>query len=203
MNSKTLIAALLGGLTLFVFGYVVYGLLLADFFATSVDRAEPLILYIGLGELVFGYLIVRVLSQTDTSTAADGAKAGAILGLLIFLGLDLIFYGVSTISELSTSLVDVLIGTVQFGVAGAVVGWYLGRDASESASSESTSSDRTSTESTSTESTSSESTSSDRTITESTSTDSGSSESTSWDSGSSDSGSSDSGSSDSAREGGF
>ncbi len=178
MNSKTLIAALLGGLTLFVFGYVVYGLLLADFFATSVDRAEPLILYIGLGELVFGYLIVRVLSQTDTSTAAEGAKAGAILGLLIFLGLDLIFYGVSTISELSTSLVDVLIGTVQFGVAGAVVGWYLGRDASESASSEVASSESISSDLASTESTSTESTSTD-------------------------SGSSDSGSADSAREGGF
>ncbi|MCZ6757784.1 MAG: hypothetical protein O7C39_05825 [Bacteroidetes bacterium] len=161
MNSKTLIAALLGGLTLFVLGYIVYGLLLADFFASSVDRAEPLILYIGLGELVFGYLIVWVFSQTDTSTAADGAKAGAILGLLLFLGLNLIMYGVFEMYELSTNLVDVLVGTVRFGVAGAVVGWYLGRDASESASSEVASSESISSDLASTESASSESTSSD------------------------------------------
>ena len=161
MNSKTLIAALLGGLTLFVLGYIVYGLLLADFFASSVDRAEPLILYIGLGELVFGYLIVWVFSQTDTSTAADGAKAGAILGLLLFLGLNLIMYGVFEMAELSTNLVDVLVGTVRFGAAGAVVGWYLGRDASESASSEVASSESISSDLASTESASSESTSSD------------------------------------------
>ena len=136
----------------------------------------------------FGYLIVWVFSQTDTSTAADGAKAGAILGLLLFLGLNLIMYGVFEMHELSTNLVDVLVGTVRFGVAGAVVGWYLGRDASESASSEVASSESISSDLASTESTS----------TESTSTDSGSS-----DSGSADSGSSDSGSSDSAREGGF
>ena len=167
MNSKTLVAAVLGGIVLLVMSVLIYGFLLADYFATSVDRAEPLILYIGLGELVFGYLIVWVFSQTDTSTAADGAKAGAILGLLLFLGLNLIMYGVLEISELSTGIVDVLVGTVRFGVAGAVVGWYLGRGDSESAgsggssaesfSSESASSERFSSESAGSESASSES----------------------------------------------
>lgn len=135
MNSKTLIAALLGGLTLFVMGYIVYGLLLAEFFASSADRAEPLFLYIGLGELVFGYLVVWVFSQTDTSTAADGAKAGAILGFLLFLGFNLIMYGAYETADLYIHLVDSLVGAVRFGVAGAVVGWYLGRDSSESDSS--------------------------------------------------------------------
>ena len=117
MNSKTLIAALLGGLTLFVMGYIVYGLLLADFYSTSVDRAEPLILYIVLGELVVGYLIAWVFSQTGTSTVADGAKVGAILGFLLALSIGLITYGVYEMAELSTHLVDSLVGAVRFGVA--------------------------------------------------------------------------------------
>ena len=134
MNSKTLIAALLGGLTLFVLGYIVHGLLLADFYSTSVDRAEPLFLYIGLGELVFGYFIVWVFTQTDTSSAADGAKVGAILGFVIFSAINLIMYGAYEMADLYTHLVATVVGTVRFGVAGAVVGWYLGRDASESTS---------------------------------------------------------------------
>ena len=134
MNSKTLIAAVLGGIALFVMTVLIYALLLPGFFTTSFERAETLFLYIVLGEFVFGYVIACVFSQTDTSTVADGAKVGAILGFLIFLGLNLIMYGAYEMAKLSTNLLDALVGAVQFGVAGAVVGWYLGRGTSESAS---------------------------------------------------------------------
>ncbi|GMQ82492.1 MAG: hypothetical protein BMS9Abin05_1946 [Rhodothermia bacterium] len=139
MNSKTLIAAVLGGITLFVLGWLIYGLLLADYFANSASRANPLFLYIGLGELVFGYLIAWVFTQSGTETVADGAKIGATLGFVLALGFGLLMYGTHDLVELSTNLVDALVAAVRYGVAGAVVGWYLGRGASEDFSSESAS----------------------------------------------------------------
>ena len=130
MNSKTIVAALLAGLTLFLLGGLFYVLLLGDFFETPVSKDPPGFLFIILGELVGGILLAWVLSRFGTSAADAGAKDGAMFGFLLFLALGLIMHGAYDISALSVYMVDVVISTVRFAVAGAVAGWWLGRGAS-------------------------------------------------------------------------
>ena len=129
MNTKMLIAAVAGGLTLFVTGGLVYVLLLADFFTVEVTRESANLLYIVPGELVFGCLLAWVLSCCGASSVVDGAKYGALIGCLIALGYGLLLYGATTIADLTYYLVDVVVWAVRFACAGAVIGWWYGRGA--------------------------------------------------------------------------
>ncbi len=129
MNTKTLIAAAAGGLTLFLTGGLIYVLLLADFFTVEVSRDPANLLYIVPGELVFGCLLAWVLSCCGASSVVDGAKYGALVGFLIALGYGLIMYGATTITDLTHYLVEAVVWAVRFACAGAVIGWWYGRGA--------------------------------------------------------------------------
>ncbi len=129
MNTKTLIAAVAGGLTLFLTGFIFYVLLLGDFFAVDVARDPPGFLYIVPGEIVLGYLLAWVLSCCGASSVVDGAKYGALVGFLIALGYGLIMYGATTITDLTHYLVEAVVWAVRFACAGAVIGWWYGRGA--------------------------------------------------------------------------
>ncbi|MFT5143410.1 MAG: hypothetical protein ACI80V_002514 [Rhodothermales bacterium] len=129
MNSKTLIGAVLGGLTLFAAGFVFYVLLLGDYFAADMGRATPELVFIVAGEIVMGYLLTRILSAVGAADIAGGAKAGAMVGFLIALGTGLIEYGASGIMDLTHYLADAAVWAVRYGLAGAVVAWWTGRDA--------------------------------------------------------------------------
>ena len=129
MNTKMLIAAVAGGLTLVVTGGLVYVLLLADFFTVDVTRESANLLYIVPGELVFGCLLAWVLSCCGASSVVDGAKYGALVGFLIALGYGLIMYGAMDITDLTHYLVEAVVWAVRFACAGAVIGWWYGRGA--------------------------------------------------------------------------
>ncbi len=130
MNAKVLIGGLLGGIVLFVLGGLFYVLLFADFFAAPADRAEPLMLFIGLGEIVSGILLAWVLSRFGVTNPAGGAKDGAMFGLILWLGISLTLYGAYEMYDLTVHFADAIVGAVRYGVAGGVVGWWLGRGAS-------------------------------------------------------------------------
>ncbi len=131
MNTKTLIAAVAGGLTLFLTGGFIYGLVLGNFFAVEVSRDPVNLLFIVPGELVLGYFLAWVLSCCGASTVGDGAKNGALVGFLIALGYGLIMYGATTITDLTHYLVEAVIWAVRFACAGAVIGWWYGRGATD------------------------------------------------------------------------
>ncbi len=128
MNTKTLVGAVIGGLALFVMGFLIYDLLLADYFAISIARTPPNLPVIIIGEIVFGYLITSTLSNAGATSVSDGAKSAAMLGFIIGVGLGLIQYGATTITDLTHYLADAVVWAVRWAVAGAAVGWWLGRD---------------------------------------------------------------------------
>ncbi len=132
MNSKVLIAGVLGGLTLFLIGYLVYGILLADSMegAPCMRSQDDLnILMIGVGNLFSGFLLAYIFSRWATiSTFSGGAMAGAVIGFLMSAAYDFIMYGTTTCMDGVTSiLMDVGMTTVMTAIAGGVVGWWLGR----------------------------------------------------------------------------
>ena len=130
MNTKMIVAGACGGLVLFLTGGLVYVLLLADYFTVEgVSRETANLLYIVPGELLFGYLLAWVLSCCGASSVVDGAKYGALIGLLIALGYGLIMYGATTITDLTHYLVEAVVWAVRFACAGAVIGWWYGRGA--------------------------------------------------------------------------
>ncbi len=133
MNAKRFaIGTLAGGVTVIVVATIIYPFLFANFFArnvgsaTGVARDSVAFVPLSLGQLVYGALLTQVIGGwAKVSTAGEGAKVGVVVGMLVFLGVGLIQYGTTNVSNLTATLVNPIVGAIQMGVAGAVVAAVL------------------------------------------------------------------------------
>ncbi len=130
---RFLYGTVVGGVTLFVVGGLVYGLALANAYpATSIDRELPIWWALGVAQLVWGALLVLVLDKwPGGATAAGGFKAGAMIGFLASAAIGLGFYSMMTLPISIMNFVDPFIAAVVFGIGGAAVGLSLGRGGAE------------------------------------------------------------------------
>ena len=129
---KFVLASLAGGVMLFGTGFVFYGVLLRNFMeansAPGLMKAQPDMAPLILGELVLGAFLTLILSRwSGIGNLADGVKAGAMLGLLLGLGLNLVFYATMNMMEAVLIPVDTLVGVVRVSLAGGAIGAVLGR----------------------------------------------------------------------------
>lgn len=136
-NNKILIAGLIGGVAAFLLGWLVYGMALHGFFeqnagtATGVNRSPEDMVWWAMivAHLAFGYLFALIFGRwANISTFATGAKAGAVIGLLMGLAYGLIWYGTSNVMNLTGTFVDILAGAFNSAIIGGVVAWWLGRE---------------------------------------------------------------------------
>ncbi len=135
MNAKMLVAGLMGGVAFFLLGWLLYGILLkdtlanyhnGDFMRADADLNMPLLV---LGNLIQGILVAYIYSQwASISTFVTGLQRGALIGFLLSLGMNCIWYATSTLmTEFTGVIIKVVIATVIWGLVGGIVGWWLGR----------------------------------------------------------------------------
>jgi hypothetical protein len=133
---KRIVATLAGFVVFFLMGWLLYGMLLMNFFmenagsATGVYRADSEMVYWALivGNLLQSYLLVYIFGKwANITTFGGGLKTGITIGLILGYGYDLTMYGTSNISNLTATLVDPLIVATMMGVSGGVIGVVLGR----------------------------------------------------------------------------
>lgn len=137
MDAKTRIMATLAGfVTLFLLGWLIYGMLLMDFYmsnsgtATGVMREESEMVWWALivGNVFQAYLLVYIFDKwTNITTFSSGLQAGAILGLILGFAMNLTMYGTSNMMNLTAALVDPFVSAVMMGITGGVIGYMLGR----------------------------------------------------------------------------
>lgn len=137
MDAKKRIVATLAGFVVFFFmGWLLYGMLLMDFFmsnagsATGVYRGDDEMVWwaLVLGNLLQAYLLVYIFGKWGSiNTFGSGLQAGAVIGLILGLAVDLTLYGTSNISNLTATLVDPLVLAVMMGATGGVIGLVLGK----------------------------------------------------------------------------
>lgn len=130
-TNKLLLGTLAGGVTYFIAGFLLYGLLLMKFFeanSASDIMKDPMAWWaLILGNLVWGFTLTYIFARwANISTFMGGLTAGALLGFLIALSVDLSMYGTSNISNLTATLVDPIVNGVMTGLTGGVIGWVLG-----------------------------------------------------------------------------
>jgi hypothetical protein len=126
MNSqKFLVGGIVGGIVFFLLGYVFYGLLLKDFFATNGMAAnmDTMIWWAMIvGNLVSGFLIAYILGKANVSSPLAGAGVGFVVGLLMSASFDLINYGIGHGMTLKGVFADIFVGAVIAAITGAVIG---------------------------------------------------------------------------------
>ncbi len=132
-TNKILVAGLIGGVFSFFFGWLLFGILLKDMMPSGMasvlrPEADMIMWAMIVSNLVWGLLMAFIFVQwANISTWMSGAKAGAILGLLIATAYDMNFYAMSTLFTLQDVVMDIVMNTLFVAVMGAVVGWWLGR----------------------------------------------------------------------------
>ena len=123
-----------GGVAFFLLGWLVYGMLLANFMAThpgtagdlSRPNGELLYLYLVIGNLAQGLFLAYIFLKGNVTTMAGGLVTGAVVGFLMSVSFDCIMYATSTIASKTMMAGDVAAATVITAIAGAVVAMVIG-----------------------------------------------------------------------------
>ena len=130
MNTQRfLTATVIGGVTLFAVGFLVYGLALANAYpATVIDREVPLWLWLVLTQFAWAAMLSVIIGRSPGgSSPGDGFKIAAVVGFLISLARGMGFYSMTTLPVSVMSYVDPFVSAIVFGIGGAAIGWSLGR----------------------------------------------------------------------------
>ena len=134
-TKKFLTGTLVGGIAYFFLGYLIYGMALEGFMASHAGTATGVAK--SMDEMVWWALIVGNLSWAamfsyiflkwaNIKSFGGGASAGAIIGLLMALGFDMVMFATSNVMDMTGMLGDVAAATVMNALAGGAIGAALG-----------------------------------------------------------------------------
>ena len=134
-SKKFLIGTLVGGVALFLLGYLLYGMLLMNFFTqhshapAGADKAMSDLVWwaLVLGNLGTGALLTYVfLKLGNVNSFGSGAGIGAAVGFFSSLGNDLVRYATENGSDLTGVFADIVVFTVMCAIAGGIIVAVLG-----------------------------------------------------------------------------
>ena len=133
MNTKQWVVGTIGGgVVVYVLGYIIFDTLLGDFYAanggsaTGVMRDPQIMWAVAVGALAYAALILYALkAHVASPNAISAMKVGATVGFLLWLCADFTLYGITNMSNLTTTIVDPLAELVRGGITGAVLGALL------------------------------------------------------------------------------
>jgi hypothetical protein len=134
---RFLIGTVVGGVFLFVLGWLFWMVLFVGLFegfagsATGVPKDPPVMWAFILGTLVLSALYTLAIQWRGDSTLVDGLKTGALLGFLVWFGVDIMLFGVWNVSTLPGVFADSILELVRTGVAGAAIVAVAGKKESE------------------------------------------------------------------------
>jgi hypothetical protein len=131
---RFVIGTLIGGITMYVVGYLIFDVAFGAFYAanagsaTGVSRDVNLVWSVALGSLSYAALVTLAIgNRPDSSTIGAGAMIGAVVGFLLWFTVDFILYGITNTANLTRTVVDPMLEFVRGGIGGAVIGAALGR----------------------------------------------------------------------------
>lgn len=141
MDMKRLVTGgIVGGLTMFLMGYLFYMVLMAGFFESNttnnVMRTEFIWWAIILGEVFMGMLLTAACDWSGSTGWMACAKTGALVGLLAWGSVNLIMYGAQDMATLTGHLGDIVVTMIRAGVAGAVIGMVVAKGGSSAPATE-------------------------------------------------------------------
>jgi hypothetical protein len=134
MNLKTLLIGIAGGIIIFFAGFLIYGILLMDYFAANVNSftgliKEPTEIWaIGLGNIFWGILLAYSLNIGRIKTGLKGGLYGSSIFFLFGLGSNFVLFGQYNLMPLFLSFVDAFCMALLGGISGMVIGWLLGKN---------------------------------------------------------------------------
>jgi hypothetical protein len=135
METKILKGTIFGGIVYFFLGWLVYGILLADFSLSNynqcMNRTSTDMVWwaIILSNLIYALFLTLMLKWSGASGWLDGLKTGALFGLLFSVTIDLSFYSMTTMfNSIGAMVLDMVVMTVMAAIIGTVIVLVWGKN---------------------------------------------------------------------------
>jgi hypothetical protein len=133
MNVRILVATLGGAVLNFLLGWLVYGILLMDFFTNNMTHYDglmkemPNVFLIFLANLFMAFLYAFIFDRwANIRTFAKGFVGGIIISSMISISMDLYFLSSMNLYNGTSVVVDILVAILFGGIVGGLIGWILG-----------------------------------------------------------------------------
>lgn len=126
-SKSNLLATLAGGATMFLLGYLIWGVATVDFFAehsiVNLMKEVPNMGLIVVGNLVQAFALSSLYSKWARGhhSMGQGFQFGAWVGVFVGIGMGLIWYATSNWMDFTGHAVEAIIDIIYYGIAGAVI----------------------------------------------------------------------------------
>ena len=136
MKKSTLLAGFAGFVVFYLLNWVFYGMLsindenVSEGAASLMrDDANMLHLHLALGQLIMILVIAHIYGKwaRGTHSFMHGLELGAWLGVAFGIGLNLIWYGTSTMMNMTGALIDGVWQIVALGISTGVIAIVTGK----------------------------------------------------------------------------
>ena len=131
---RFIIGTVVGAITLYILGYLIFDLAFAEFYAanagsaTGVVRDNQVVWAVALGTVSYAALLTLAIeTRAGSATIVEGLMIGALVGFLLWFTVDFIFYGNFNMANLNLTFVDPLLELIRAGIGGAVIAAVLGK----------------------------------------------------------------------------
>ena len=134
--NKLILAAIAGSVVQFLLGWLIYGILLANFMDSQTTHYDGLIkdmdtgsfmILVYLAGLAMSFLLAFIFQRwAKFESILKGLTGGMILGFFIALSYDLNSFSMMNLISVNAMIVDVIAYTVIIGIVGAIIAWILG-----------------------------------------------------------------------------
>jgi hypothetical protein len=133
MTTRLIIATLVGGIVSFFLGWLVFGLLLMNFYTTNLTeysglmKEMPNLILIAISCLANAFLLAFIFQRwAGIKTIVKGLLGGMLVTFLIMLSMDLYFIASMNLFNPTLIIVDIIVNTVIGGIIGGIIAWVLG-----------------------------------------------------------------------------
>lgn len=133
---KLIFAAIAGSVLQFLLGWLIYGILLANFMDSQTTHYDGLVkdmntgsfmILVYLAGLSMSFLLAFIFQRwAKFESILKGLTGGMILGFFIALSYDLNSFSMMNLISVNAMIVDVIAYTVIIGIVGAIIAWILG-----------------------------------------------------------------------------
>lgn len=133
-TKKLLMGTVVGGISYFILGFLIYGMALESTMASYSNAAcmrpmEQMVWWAMIvGNLGFAALLTYAFLKAGNVTSfGSGLQTGGVIAFLMILSVDLMMYSTTSLMTDTTGIViDVIAGTVMGAITGGIIGVTLG-----------------------------------------------------------------------------
>jgi hypothetical protein len=134
MNTRLIIATLVGGIVSFFLGWLIFGVLLMNYYEANTTQYAGLmrempnnIILIIIANLANAFLLAFIFQRwAGIKTIVKGLLGGMLVTFLIILSMDFYLLAWMNLYTPTSIIVDIIVNTAFGGIIGGIIGWVLG-----------------------------------------------------------------------------